>query len=489
MNDISQITLTTSQQRVLDKMVDFLESQDKVFILKGYAGTGKTTMMRFLVQQLQKRNLGYHLLASTGRAAAVLNSHNDDCAQTIHSLIYRYQDFNQDISKVEAGQSVNGQLYLVFAPCRAEADSKNQVYIVDEASMIVDTEVRNITQAAFGTGRLLKELLEYDNDPGCKFVFVGDPCQLPPVSQVFSPALSSQYIRSTFECGVQEASLTEIIRQTGGNSIISASQRVRQLYASAPDSEIYYAGGKFWGRLPINNSANIHLHSNDDDLIRQYILAIKEHGFDYATFITRANSKCYQLSMEIRQRMGFTGIVKPGDLLLVAQNNGPTGLVNGDFVVVESVESETKSRAGLQFRAIRVRQLHSKESQNTLLLEDVLYGGRQNLDGEQQKGLFVDFILRMRKQGIHPKRNSELFNQTMLKDPYINALRCSFGYAVTCHKSQGGEWPEVFINMPRNIMFNPTKSSYQWVYTAMTRAKEHLHIVDDIYLESYRKYR
>ena len=486
MNDSKQITLTISQQRVLDKILAFLDSADKVFVLNGYAGTGKTTMMRFLVERLQSKERGYHILASTGRAAAVLNGViGSAVAQTIHSMIYRYEGFNQDISQIKQKQTVDGQLYLVFAPCRAESTDKKQVYIIDEASMISDIESRNITQAAFGSGRLLKELIEYDGDPEAKFIFVGDPCQLPPVGQTKSPALSPEYIRQTFGCGVQEASLTEIIRQGDGNTIVSAAQRLRQLYTSAPETDDYYRG-RYWGHLPIYSNANIQLHPNDEDLVRHYIEVVNKYGFDYATFITRANAKCYQLAVEIRCRLGFKGTVQMGDLLLVTQNNASCGLVNGDFVVVESVSNCTTVRAGLQFRKVRIRPLHGSQSQDTLLLEDVLYGGRQNLDSEQQKELFVDFILRMSYNGVG--HNHPLFEQMMRNDPFLNALRCTFGYAITCHKSQGGEWAEVFLNMPRNIMFNPTKSSYQWVYTSMTRAKEKLHLVDDIYLESSRMY-
>ena len=263
MKDVTNIKPTKSQQLVLDKMKAFLKSDDKVFVLKGYAGTGKTTVMRFLVKELQKGDRNYHLLASTGRASAVLHRISGDDAQTIHSLVYKYKDFNQDVSKMDVGQSVSGQLYLVFEPCVADVTAKRHVYIVDEASMVSDTEARYITQATFGTGRLLKELLEYDRDPGAQFILVGDPCQLPPINQVYSPALSASYIKSTFGCGVQEASLTEISRQGDGNSIIDASQRVRKLYASAHDSVEHYGCARYWGKLPLGSSTNIKLHPNN----------------------------------------------------------------------------------------------------------------------------------------------------------------------------------------------------------------------------------
>ena len=484
MSELKDITLTESQQRVLDSIVAFLGSDDRIFVLKGYAGTGKTTLMRFLIQHLHEQERGYHLLASTGRASTILNAATGAVsAQTIHSLIYKYSDFNQDLSDVsEAKADVHGQLYLVFEPCKADVRDKNQVYIIDEASMVSDTEVRNITQAAFGSGRLLKELLEYDSAPSAKFIFVGDPCQLPPIEQTFSPALSPDYMRATFACGVQEGTLTEIVRQGGGNTIISTSQRIRQLYSNAPEND---AGYRFrvWGKLPIASNANIQLHPNSADFMNHYLQAIREHGYGYATYLCRGNAACYKTSCEIRRQLGLFGRVAVNDLLLVIQNNGALGLYNGDLVVVSEVTQHVESRAGLLFRIVKVTDLDGENERATFLIEDVLHSGKLNLDNEQQKALFVDFVVRMSSKGINPKQNKQLFDKAMMTDPYLNALRCTFGYAITCHKSQGGEWPEVFVNMPRNIMLNPVKSSYQWVYTAITRAKERLHIINDIYLQ------
>ncbi|MCQ2275140.1 MAG: DEAD/DEAH box helicase [Bacteroidales bacterium] len=489
MSNLKDITLTDSQIRVLSQMKAFLESKDKVFVLKGYAGTGKTTLMRFLIQHLQELERGYHLLASTGRASTILNAATGNTtAQTIHSLIYKYSDFNQDLSKItEASSSINGQLYLVFKPCKADAEDKNQVYIIDEASMVSDTEDRNIVQAAFGSGRLLKELLEYDSDPGSKYIFVGDPCQLPPITQTFSPALSPQYIATTFGLGVQEGNLTEIVRQGNGNTIISTSQRIRQLYNRAPETDTGYTS-RVWGKMPIFSSANIQLHPNGEDMIQRYLQTIRSHGYGYATYLCRGNAACYQIACQIRERLGIRGRVSENDLLLVIQNNTPLNLFNGDLVVVKQITHETQHRANLTFRKVVVEDLGNKNSHTTFIIEELLHSGKLNLDGEQQKALFVDFVLRMRKMGINPKQNHQQFILAMMTDPYLNALRCTFGYAITCHKSQGGEWAEVFVNMPRNIMLNPAKSSYQWVCTAITRAKERLHVVDDIYLESYRRY-
>lgn len=489
MND-EPITLYPGQQHVMDQLVTFLDSHDKVFVLKGYAGTGKTTMMRELVRYLREKERGFHLLATTGRAATILDkaTGGGGNAATIHSMIYRYKNFNQDISKIdEKHAEVNGQLYLVFEAVKADADDKRQVYIIDEASMISDTPTANVSQAAFGSGRLLKELLEYDSDPECKYIFVGDPCQLPPIDGSFSPALTPEYIRQTFGVGVQEGQLTQIIRQGNGNSIIDASQRIRQMYARAPESEAAYGQGRTWGKMPIMASTNIQLHASQPDLLDSYISSVKANGYGYCTFVCRSNSDCYNTALEVRRRLGKYGSLAQQDLLLVIQNNQPSGLYNGDLVVVEEFEGTVQHRAGLTFRRVKVREISSDTQRDTLLIEEVLHSGKLNLDSEQQKALFVDFVLRMKARGVKPK-DAEVFNRAMMTDPYLNALRCTFGYAMTCHKTQGGEWPEVFVKMPRNIMLNPTKNSFQWVYTAITRAKDKLHIVNDIYLQNFNRW-
>ena len=480
-----EIKLTKSQQRVFRQIKQFVGSDSaRVFILKGYAGTGKTTMLRFLVEHLIHEGIGYHLLASTGRAAAILNkaTGTHSIARTIHSLIYSYSRLNQDLSDQE---TINvdsvGQLYLVFSPIQIERkdedDNKTRLYIIDEASMVSDMPETHITQAAFGTGRLLKELLDYDQAPNSKFLFVGDPCQLPPVNQAFSPALSAFYFSDTFSLTAQEAELTEIIRQADGNTITSVSHYFRRRYQSAPEDESFYGGRRNWVKMGIQSSRNIIFHSSRADLVGKYIQHVKKHGYESGTLICKYNKNRFLLANEVRAALGRSGAVAPNDLLLVMQNNHPSGLYNGDLVVVRSVSDDVHTRAELTFREVEVEDLATHTIRRTLLMEDLLYTGNNNLTSLQQSVLFVDFIQRMRKLGI--RQNTRDFDDMLLQDEHLNALRCSFGYALTCHKAQGGEWDEVFIDLPRNIMLNPTQGTYQWLYTAFTRARKKVHIVND----------
>jgi ATP-dependent exoDNAse (exonuclease V) alpha subunit len=186
--------------------------------------------------------------------------------------------------------------------------------------------------------------------------------------------------------------------------------------------------------------------------------------------------------MIIRKKLGFTiGHVQKDDLLMVIQNNLLSGLMNGDMVKVIEVEEYTEDKASLTFRRITVEELFTHRIVSQLMIEDTVNQNVLNLTSNQQKALFVDFARRMKK--AHIKQHSREFKQALYTDPYLNALRCSYGYAITCHKAQGGEWEDVYVDMPRNITLNPTKAIYQWMYTAMTRSSKHLHLIDDFYIE------
>lgn len=496
MSDSSKINLTPSQQKVLDQMIEFVfNSKDRVFVLKGYAGTGKTTLMRFLIKELTQRQKDFKLLSTTGRAAKILSNYTACEASTIHSMIYKFSDFNKDISSLDdktASVENTGQLFLVFEPAVLSNDGrKSVVYIIDEASMISDMSDSNVIQAKFGSGRLLKELLDYDNLEESKFVFIGDPCQLPPILGNYSPALSPDYFNNVFKMKSQQGSLTEIMRQD--NSIISAGAYVRKLWDKAPDDESLYPG-KVWGPpLQISQYQDIEIHSNLMEMEQMYLKIIREKGYNDSIFICNSNAKCHEISNKIRNALGFTGGVQKGDLLMVVQNQNITGLMNGDMVEVMEVQSENERinkdvttpdgyHSLLTFREISVRELFTDKVYSTLLLENTLYSSQTNLDARQQSGLFLDFILRMKRKGIDNKKDKDVFDKIMRMDPYLNALRCNYGYAITCHKAQGGEWNSVFIQMPRNITLKPTKGKYQWFYTALTRAKSKVHLCQDFFI-------
>lgn len=472
------LVLTHSQQKVFSRFTDFTRNNsEKVFILRGYAGTGKTTMIRFFISKLKELEKPCTLMASTGRAAKIVSNATDSKASTVHSVIYSFKDFNQDIEKIveqeeRTGIDKSGQLFLTFelVPVRS-SDNRERFYIIDEASMISDVRDPSATQAVFGSGKLLSDLLSFDMNG--KFIFVGDESQLPPVGQEISPALSSGYLTTKSGVTVVDVSLTEIVRQQQGNSIIQASHRIRKMYASPPQVK--------WAKLPLGNYEHITLYPDLIDMVNNYIKKIRGRNYNKAVFIAKSNAKCNSLNKLIRSALGIHGTLQPGDLLLVTQNNLISGFMNGDMVVVEQIKEARYQRAELTFQLVEVRELVTGRRFSQLMIEDILHGNTTNLGQHQQKSLFIDFFKRMRAKGI--KQKNPLFKERLNDDPYLNALRCVYGYAITCHKAQGGEWDEVFVDLPRNITLNAKPSAYQWVYTAVTRAKERLHVVRDFFIE------
>ena len=492
----STISLTASQNKALSAMKYFVERYYKCFVLSGYAGTGKTTLMRFFIKYLQEKGIAYRLLSSTGRAAKILSNATGEEASTIHHCIYSFEGLNKDLSDVDEEKATPdsvGQLMLSFsASTYKPEEGKNgmMVYIIDEASMISDTPSALTTQATFGSGRALKDLLEYDERSEAKFVFVGDPCQLPPINGTTSPALDPQYIEEAFGYHTEWATLTEIMRQSGGNSIIYAAEMLRKSRDKAPTTKDGYRGMKVWGRLNLTPYPNVKIISSEGEMCARYVSFIQEYGYNEATFVCQSNGDATRLSLSIRKTLGFTAPVQIGDLLIVTQNQLTTGLMNGDMVKVvcvsnkqEQVNYEDRNgyRTDLLFQEVTVEELASGKIINTLLLTTLLSDSKPNLDARQQTGLFLDFVFRMKRKGITQKKKEE-FNTALFNDPYLNALRCSYGYAITCHKAQGGEWNHVFVLPMRNIMLNPCKSNYQWLYTAITRAKVNVYFPHDFYI-------
>lgn len=501
-------TLTPSQENALNKMRHFItDSSDRCFVLRGYAGTGKTTIMRFLLDFIDKENepiedyenqYEVQLLSTTGRAAKILSNYTGRAARTIHSMIYNFTGFNKDLSDIDEKKATpdeTGQLFICWDPTSVDENQQGKIiYIIDESSMISDTETKRVIQSKFGSGKLLSELLYFDTRPTSKFIFVGDPCQLPPIEGTSSPALDPDYLRSVHHQGVQEAMLTEVMRQQDGNRLTIAASNIRTQWKNAPEDKSFYVNKKqLWGMLPLRIYANkeILFFEKKEDMINDYSNNIKLNGYNDSVFICNSNTQCAEISSQLRKEYGFKKILEKGDLLMVTQNQIITGLMNGDFVEVVNVSNSTEStfidnpkgyayRTELGFREVTVKELFTGKEYTTMLLEHTL---NANIDERLQTGLYLDFIIRMRRKGITQKKYKE-FKRALETDPYLNALRCSYGYAVTCHKAQGGEWRKVYIDFGRrNFFLNPTKESYQWLYTALTRAKQQACFVSDFYFK------
>ncbi len=471
---------TPSQDHAIRKIKDFIaDPKAKVFILSGAAGTGKTTLTKEIIKELKAGKKKFSLLASTGRAAKVVANATHEISSTVHSMLYRFKGFNQDLEKLASDDTgihadKFGQILLVFDTLQVTDETKKEehFYIVDESSMISDTPDGNPTQAMFGSGRLLSDLLAFN--PKGKFIFIGDICQLPPINATSSPALSCQYIQNTYHVPTAQAELKDIVRQKNTNDIIVAAQKIRKLYENPPVCK--------WGKFPLKNFRHIKVHNSQADLISSYIQEIKTNGYDETILITQSNRQSYLLSQLIRPALGLSdATLQLNDLLLITQNN-LSGLMNGDMVKVTQI-GKSIQKAGLSFQYIEVEEVVTKRKYSQYLIMEILHAqGQTNLTQTQQTSLFIDFFMRMKRAGINPEKDKKEFQNEMKKDPFLNALRGIYGYAITCHKAQGGEWKEVYLDIPKKLSFQPTQNNYQWLYTAVTRARENLHIAEDFFL-------
>lgn len=449
------LVLTQEQQVVAEKFKEFLNSDNHIFMIKGSAGTGKTTLLKYLIEEVSSRHIASLLMAPTGRASMILSNKTDIVASTIHRAIYL---LNKDKTKVEDA---------VLFGLRTNETPDNAIYFVDEASMISDIDSQE-EFLKFGSGRLLYDLITYSNfkDSNRKIVFIGDYAQLPPVGQNFSPALSEEYLRQEFGILVQSVKLTTVVRQALDSGVYSNADTIRKNI----DEGAYNQFG-------IINSADV-IPFTAEDFLERYNAIKDAEGEDNVMVITASNAQALGYNEIIRNNIYGENNLKlqVGDLLLVTQNNYSQEniLFNGSFVRVCSIcdEVETlvafvgKDRIELNFRSIEV--LINERPFRYYILDDFLTDREGKLNKSLQDALWANFEQRMRLEGIYP--NTEDFQMRKRIDPYYNALHCKYGYAITCHKSQGGEWNNVFVDMDA-YMGSMTESYFRWAYTAVTRAK------------------
>ena len=466
---------TGSQQKAFIQFNTFIHSKQRILILNGYAGTGKTTLIKGFLELLKKENKPCTLLASTGRAAKILSSITKQRAVTIHSQIYRFDDLNENIGTVAILINKEDEDAASLFPIpKFELCVNNKtadIFIVDESSMISDEEDKEPEIALFGSGKLLSDLISFA--PNAKFVFVGDECQLPPVKGSFSPALNKEYFEKEFGLQSLKITLTEIVRQKKTNDLLFASQEIRKL--------IFQKNGNKWSQFPLKHYQNITIVSNENTFLDNYVNDIKSNKYNYATLICRTNKTVSRINSLIRQKLKrIPNDIQKGDLLLVTQNNLLSGLMNGDFVKIISV-GERIQHAKLTFRKVEVEELNTNRRFSQYLIEEILFQNIPRLTKAQRRTLYIDYYNRMKKKGIY--QSSKEFKEGLFKDEYLNALHTVFGYAVTCHKAQGGEWNNVYLYIPKNLAYKTTSEGFQWLYTALTRAKERVYLIDGFWLK------
>lgn len=474
-----EFTLTTQQQQVLAKIKIFMESDASVFILRGYAGTGKTTMIKQIVDYvLQDRDV--ELMAPTGRAARVLQTKTGHLAKTVHKTIYS----SAALLAKEVQDVAESEFKLCFP---IKITDGNIVAIVDEASMLCSLK-RAQEIFVFGTDNLMDDLLTYVRPSfGGKVIFVGDPMQLPPIGESVSNALNADFFEQK-GLKVMQAELTEVLRQTGDSVILKNAMQIRNLLKKEKRNRLVFEKKK--GDMESLPSG---------ELLKKYIETRKQTKKDDSVVICFSNRSASKYNKDIRKEL--YGEEEPelqvGDVLLVNQNNYRLDIMNGEFVPVLYVgekvrqsapvyvqESGNKIRKVIELEFVHIQVFNSQnERQDCMLLLDLLNNENPSLGIDEQRALFINF--RMRNPNLKPR--TEEFTNALMADPYFNCLKAKYGYAVTGHKCQGGEWDNVFIDYCGRTGLSD--DCLRWAYTATTRARKLLYFTNLPHITPFTKFR
>jgi len=458
--------LNSEQKEAFKSIQKFLDHPAvNIFVLKGYAGTGKTFLMQQLGKWLKENEQPFCLLASTGRAASVLKGKTGFEARTVHSELYNFSkvDGISDEMLNDASVKSPGQMSLQFL--MREADAEKMLYIVDEASMLSGDLSEDVHFATFGSGVLLNDFFEVAGKN--KIIFVGDPCQLPPVKQLFSPALDLDWLAKQDRVAVS-FTLQKIERTDAGNDILKLAGAVRDM--SQQDTWERYP------KLPASNLNNVKLHSSNQILFDKYLEKYRATGTNETLAIARSNRMVQTINFDMRRELfGAPGMpLQDGEVLLVTQNNYAVPLTNGDFVTICEL-GDIELKANLKFQKVKVKSVASDNEYELLLSLDALHNIKGNLSDDQMKELMIDFSHRMRAKNI--STNTPPYKKAMMGDAYLNCLRATYGYAVTCHKAQGGEWNNVFLFLEKSMYAMQPLELCKWWYTSITRARQELNLV------------
>jgi exodeoxyribonuclease-5 len=436
-------------------MARFLYDADprSAFLLKGYAGTGKTSLVSALIQVLPQLKVNTLLLAPTGRAAKVIASYSGRPAFTIHKKIY--MTVTDASGAVRTARAINKHAYTLF--------------IVDEASMI-GLEPTSTRQS------LLEDLIDYVYDGNhCRLMLIGDTAQLPPVGQTESPALDERYLAAAFGLNVLAAELTEVVRQQQLSGILSNATNLRTQISSLTAAE---------AQMPLfapNGTDVVRLAGEDlmETLFREY----GDFALDQVVVVCRSNKRANLFNQGIRNSVLFREEeVNAGDYLMVVKNNyfwldeeSTIGFIaNGDIVEVLSVRN-VQELYGFRFADATVRFVDypDEPSHDCKLLLSTLYSESPSLTSDEANTLFNNV---MEDYADLPRKSDRLHE--LRQNPYYNALQVKFAYALTCHKTQGGQWHTVIVDQGF-LGENPVDRDYlRWLYTAFTRATDRVYLLN-----------
>jgi ATP-dependent exoDNAse (exonuclease V) alpha subunit len=457
---------TIKQRKLLTLLSDFIFNKNKeaLFLLKGYAGTGKTTTIGAFVNSLGMAGKKAVLLAPTGRAAKVISLYSKKPAFTIHKKIY--------FPKKQS----NGAVAFVLQPNK----HTNTIFIVDEASMIPDGKQN---QQLFDASSLLDDLISYVySGVNCKLIFIGDTAQLPPVKLSVSPALEQDTLTYDYHKEVTEIELDEVMRQHVDSGILANATALRLLLKNEGDA--------FQFDVDFTDISRLEDGYDIEDAI---VTAYESSGVEDTAFIVRSNKRANEYNQQIRYNIrGQENEISAGDYIMIVKNNyfwlpetSTAGFIaNGDICEVLKIFS-MKELYGFKFAEVEIRMIDYPEMHpfETVLLLDTLTSESPSLTYEQSNKLYQA----VKEDYAHEKSKSKQF-MAIKKNKYFNALQVKFSYAMTCHKSQGGQWKTVFIEQPY-LPDGVSKEYFRWLYTAITRAQEKLYLIgfkDDFFLDSFK---
>lgn len=448
------LTPTEGQNTVLRHLAAFLLSvkQNPTYILRGYAGTGKTTLVTTLVRTLPEIGMDYVLMAPTGRAAKVLDGYTQRYASTIHKKIYQVQAYP------------DGSLRMA----RAQNKHKDTLFIVDEASMIGE-------EREFGTKSLLDDLLEYVfSGERCRLLLIGDTAQLPPVGNDDSPALDIDYLQSQFPLTIATYELTEVKRQALQSGILNNATHLRELLL---EDRSQYGFPLF--DLHFDDTFRIDPETFEEMLYRAFDA---EHSND-SVIVCKSNKRANLFNQAIRSRiLNIEGEIATGDKLMIVKNNyfwadgnrEISFIANGDLAEIQKI-SHYEELYGFRFADVELSFPDYPDAPNldVKIVLDTLNSNSASLPEEEQKRLRQ--AIEADYMDIPNKRERY---RAMKRNPWFNALQVKFAYALTCHKTQGGQWKNVFVDSSLNMKEALEKEDLRWLYTAVTRAQEQLYFVN-----------
>ncbi len=450
-----QLEPTSEQAEALDMITDFLFSRvsDSIFLLKGYAGTGKSSLIGALVKTMTDFEQKTVLLAPTGRAAKVFSSYSSHPAFTIHKKIYRQKRFSGEASG--------------FVPM--DNLHKDTLFIVDEASMISND---GIDSFSFGTGRVLDDLIHYVyGGENCRLLLIGDEAQLPPVMQESSPALQIDVLKG-YGLDVLSTTMTQIVRQAGNSGILFNATHIRNALLENT-TELY-------PKLKLDGFDDIRKVSGEE-LIDEISAAYDRDGIEETMIVSRSNKRANIYNEGVRNRILYREEeLSSGDMLMVTKNNyfwtenveQVDFLANGELLEILRVR-RTQEIYGFRFCDVLVKHPDYDIELDIKILIDTLHSETTGLSQEKNAELFYNIL---EDYADITTKNGKM--QKMKVDPFYNAVQVKYGYAVTCHKAQGGEWTNVFLDIGYITEEHLGINFYRWLYTALTRASKRLYLVN-----------